>query len=84
MRFKSNIKPLESKNLSKNANINIESYKKLSKNVSSNEIGVLGQELEKILPDVVKISEDDIYNDSTKTWEVVQDFRTEIINLYKN
>jgi len=76
MRIKRNIKPLENNSLAKLAKIQIVSYTKLSVNGSTNEIGVLGQEIEKILPDAVKISEGDIYNDSTKTWEVVQDFRT--------
>ncbi len=76
MRIKRDIKPLPDNSLNTLAKINVVSYTKLSKEGYASEIGVLGQKVEKILPGAVKQSEGDVYNDSTKKWEVVKDFRT--------
>ena len=74
-RIKQNVIPVQNAliTLSK---LNIVNYTKLSKDGVSNEIGVIAQELEKIMPQAVKHGEGDIYNANTKLWEVVQDFRT--------
>jgi hypothetical protein len=76
MRIKRNIKPLENNSIALLNKIKVVNYIKLSKGGYTNEIGVIAQDVEKILPLAVTKSEGDIYNDSTKTWEVVQDFRT--------
>jgi len=75
-RIKRNITPLPNNSLATLAKINVVNYNKLSKAGASNENGVIAQELEKIMPDAVKQSEGDIYNDATQKWEVVKDFRT--------
>jgi hypothetical protein len=58
------------------AKINVVSYIKLSQGGLSKEIGAIGQELEKVLPQAVKQGAGEVYNDTTRKWEQVKDFRT--------
>jgi hypothetical protein len=76
MRIKRNIKPLPGNSLGTLAKINVVFYAKFSRGGISKEIGVIGQELEKVLPQAVKQGAGEIYNDNTQKWEAVQDFRT--------
>ena len=74
-RVKQNIIPVQNA-LSTLSKLNIVNYTKLSKDGATSEIGVIAQELEKFVPQAVYQSEGDIYNATTNTWQVVQDFRT--------
>ena len=74
-RIKQNVVPVQNA-LSVLSKINVVNYTKLSKGGATNEIGIIAQELEKVLPQAVSQSEGDVYNALSKKWEVVNDFRT--------
>ena len=74
-RIKQNVVPVQNA-LSVLSKINVVNYTKLSKGGATNEIGIIAQELEKVLPQAVSQSEGDVYNALSKEWEVVNDFRT--------
>jgi hypothetical protein len=76
MRIKRDIKPLPNNSLDIVTKINVVSYAKFSRGGISKEIGVIGQELEKVLPEAVKKGDGDVYNDTTQKWDPVKDFRT--------
>jgi hypothetical protein len=76
MRIKRDIKPLSNNSLDILAKINVVSYAKFSKGGVSKEIGVIGQELENVLPQAVKKGDGEVYNDTTQKWEPVKDFRS--------